>query len=164
MKIFLLSTIICIFLISCAVETGGGGFRTDDKEYTKYLLAELKNKNIIYTIDSEGFIKYDESEKEKFKKAQNQVQHILYEGSSSKPTKPEDTEFLVNLLKKNNLEYYILEKPDGTWVKWYPKDEEHRQKIMLQVVENNFSKQMAELSDCKNPCSKKTSNKAVKRD
>ncbi|QBQ55833.1 hypothetical protein [Nitrosococcus wardiae] len=61
------------------------------------------------------------------------------------------TVVLISLLKSKNLEHYVLEKEDGSWVKWYPKDEDHQQRIMLQVVEYNFSKQMNEKRNCATP-------------
>jgi len=158
MKNILSLFIISLIVSSCSYESEVCGFRTNDTQFTKLFYIELKKQNVPYTVDNDGFINCEKQDITNFENAKSQVNRILYEGTGSKPSKKEDQEFLVSLLKKNNLEYYLLEKDDGVWVKWYPENEKHRQEIMLQVVENNFSKQLRESSDCKVPCNK-ASNK-----
>ena len=143
-------------VLSCSVETGEGGFRSTDKQYTKYLYKELNKLNFSYTVDSEGFIRYSKTDEPDFKKAQNMVNHILYEGTSNKPHDESDKQLLIDTLKKNKLEHYLIEQEDGIWVKWYPESDEHRQKLIIQIFEEKANRMKS--TDCNNPCSKKTSN------
>lgn len=145
--------------ISCSLESDTEAFRSSDEAYNQLLIEKLKNLKVEHTIDHEGYIKYTTADKEKFNEAKEQADRITYKGSSIRPNNKNELKIFVNLLMSKELEHYIQPKQDGTWVKWYPTDEEHQKEIMLQFVNAVFDQKMNNINGCNNPCGNKTSNK-----
>jgi len=125
-------------LVGCGFSTDGGGFRTSDKQYTELLYAELNKNNVMYTIDQEGYIYYDEPAKKGFLKAQAHVERYLYDSVNHKVESTKHKEYFISLLEQNNQEYYVLTKDDGIWIKWFPESEEQEREYTLQVVNYIF--------------------------
>lgn len=62
---------------------------------------------------------------------------------------PEARDYLQKLLTEMHHDFIVSEKPDGTWIKWFPESELQDKDISMQVVQHVFDLQAKRASaDC----------------
>jgi hypothetical protein len=62
----------------------------------------------------------------------------------------EARDYLQKLLTEMNHDFIISEKPDGTWIKWFPESEQQDNDVSMKVVQHIFDLQAKRASaDCK---------------
>jgi hypothetical protein len=54
---------------------------------------------------------------------------------------PEARDYLQKLLTELNHDFIISEKPDGTWIKWFPESEQQQKDVSMKVVQHMFGLQ-----------------------
>ena len=70
--------------------------------------------------------------------------------TSVKFKEPEARDYLQKLLTEMNHDFIISEKPDGTWIKWFPESEQQEKDVSMKVVQHVFDLQAKRASaDCK---------------
>jgi hypothetical protein len=70
--------------------------------------------------------------------------------TSVKFKEPEARAYLQKLLTEMNHDFIVSEKPDGTWIKWFPESEQQDKDVSMKVVRHVFDLQAKRTSaDCK---------------
>lgn len=113
----------------------GGRIRSTDPEYMRLLKKELDSAGIKYEVDKEGFVVYSKADKQQFQNIDAKIHKVLYEGIRIRLNDKSKRERVVSLLKKEGIEYTLLNRKDGVWVKWIPKDEKHKEEIWSKLRE-----------------------------
>ena len=107
----------------------GTGFKSTNKEYMQALIKELDSAGFKYSIDSEGMIQYSGGDYPEFKKIQAKIDKIFFLGTSISFPAKSSRESFIALLEKEGVEYTVVKKNEGIWVRWIPKDAEQNKKI-----------------------------------
>lgn len=68
--------------------------------------------------------------------------------TSVKFTEPEARDYLQKLLTEMNHDFIVSEKPDGTWIKWFPESQQQEKDVSMKVVQHVFDLQAKRASDC----------------
>jgi len=122
-----------VFMVACSAEYGKG-FRTPDAEYADEFVAQLNIESISHKQEDDGFIRYKVEDEEKVKKIHERVRNKLSSAILVKYEEPEAMGYLKDLLNAKELEFKEEEKDGEVWVKWYPKSDEQKNEIEMNVV------------------------------
>jgi len=69
--------------------------------------------------------------------------------TSVKFKETEAREYMQKLLTDMNYDFIVSEKPDGTWIKWFPESEQQDKDVSMRVVQHVFDLQAKRASaDC----------------
>lgn len=113
----------------------GGRVRSTDPEYMRLLKKELDSAGIKYEVDNEGFVTYSKADKQRFERIDTKIHKNLYEGVRIRLNDKSKRERVISLLKKEGVEYTLLNRKDGTWIKWNPKDKKEQEEIWGKLQE-----------------------------
>lgn len=122
-----------VFMVACSAEYGKG-FRTTDAEYADEFVTQLNIEGIPHKKENDGLIRYKSMDEEKVKKIHERVKIKLSSAVSLKYEEPEAISYLKELLSAKELEFKEEEKDGEVWVKWYPKSDEQKNEIEMNVV------------------------------
>lgn len=106
------------------------GFGSSDKEYMKILMKELERAGIEYRIDYKDEIRYMEHDRPRFKSIKSKVDDMLVGGIPKTFSDKPKRERFIYLLRKEGVEYTVLNQTDGGWIKWRPRTEYQKKKIL----------------------------------
>ena len=156
----LLLIVAPILLISCGFSISDERtFKSSDQEHMDRLMKLLDQRGVQYEY-TDGMIRYKSSVKEEFEKAERAFDST----TSVQFVDSEVRRYFHNILDTEGIEYLELDRDGGTWTVWWAESEDHKMKILNQVVEYKFSIMQREASDCENESSEAPSNQSLNHD
>lgn len=105
----------------------------------------VPHKNTDPEKGMEGFA-YRSADQQRFESLRQKLNRQI----SVKFKEPEARDYLQKLLTEMNHDFIISEKPDSTWIKWFPESEQQEKDVSMKVVQHVFDLQAKRASvDCK---------------
>jgi len=136
--------ILLVSLTSCSSPEFDNGICSSEKIYMHFLVSHLEKSGIKYSDEKNGCIKYRSSDEKQVEEIDKQLKNMLSHYVSGKYKERKVRKYIKILLRSKNMEFYEETRPDGIWISWFPKNEEQRKRIQMQVVQFVFDSGMAE--------------------
>jgi hypothetical protein len=106
----------------------------------------LKEANISYREDEEGFLRYRREDAGTATRIRENLEHELHGGVAIKYEDVETTQYLRDMLISLGIKYRVENRADGEWTRWYPQNEQQEKEIPMKVVEHVFEIKKKQLS------------------
>lgn len=96
--------------------------RQYDGEYGAELHNALIAARIPFQRNDQGFVSYDKKYDIQVDAIRKEIDRKLYTGVSRRIQDAAARECFKSLLSARRLEYRVQGRPDGEWLRWYPRD------------------------------------------
>ena len=142
--------ILALGLFGCSPHDGfDRALRSSNHEEIQDLRTLMTKHGVPYTNTEpekgmEGFT-YRSVDQQRFES----LRQKLNRQTVVKFKEPEARDYLQKLLMEMNHDFVVSEKPDGTWIKWFPESEQQDKDVSMKVVQHVFDLQAKRASaDC----------------
>lgn len=133
----LLILLLTVSLFGCS-KNNEQGVLDSRKSYMTVLQKMLTEKEVPFTRDDEGYIRYSNEYKDIVEKIKLQVDEQLRQEIGTKFEKGESTQYFRKLLNKTKINFRTETRPDGEWTYWHPKNQRQKDEIEMKVVAYTF--------------------------
>jgi hypothetical protein len=131
-----------------------------DSERIQDLRALMTRHGIPYRDTERGGLSWRSKDEAQVANLRNQ----LDKSTSVKYNDPEARKHLVKLLADAKQDYIVKERPDGTWIMWFPKSNAEADELQMKVAQHLFETQRGKSSGECPPNSAAPSNSTLETD
>lgn len=138
---------LLLFIVLLTMPLFGCGSNNEQaiKDSREDFMAEfqkaLTEKDIPFTVDNEGYVRYSKEYKEAVERIKRQVDERRSAEVGSKFEDELSTQYFRKLLDERGISYRTASREDGEWTYWNPESKQQQEEIEMKVVAHAFEQQ-----------------------
>jgi hypothetical protein len=111
------------------------GFHSSELPYLQEVTDQIRSAGIEVRIGNSGMITYRNRDHERVAEILKRADAEFHNAEETKWETDEHRQYFIEILKASNIKYREEPRPDGVWIRWYPRNAEEARELQARALE-----------------------------